>query len=96
MLIFCQNIAGAMRSSIKHAPTLFPSKIEECRLSLKQILNEKRRVSICVKNVNCVVEKESSRFGALKHGEWWIGHGGFPRCMISSIRGFKFLFYGNM
>jgi len=50
MLRFCRNIAEAMRSSVKHTPTL-PSRVEECRLSLKQILNGKRRVSICVKSV---------------------------------------------
>jgi len=54
MLRFCRNIAGVMRSLVKHTSTLFSSRIEECRLSLKQILNGKRRVSICVKRVDCI------------------------------------------
>jgi len=44
-----------MCSSVKH--NLFPSRVEECRLSLKQILNGKRRVSICVKSVDCELPK---------------------------------------
>jgi len=54
MFRLCRDIAGVMHSSVKHTPTLLPSRVEECRLSLKQILNGKRRVSICVKNVDCV------------------------------------------
>jgi len=53
MFRFCQNIARAMRSSVKHTPTFLSSRVEECRLNLKQILNGKR-VSICVKSVDCV------------------------------------------
>jgi len=54
MLRFCRNIAGTMHSSAKDTPTLLPSRVEERQLNLKQILNEKRRVSICVKSVDCV------------------------------------------
>jgi len=39
---------------VKHTPILLPSRVEECRLSLKQILNEKQRVSICVKSVDYI------------------------------------------
>jgi len=52
MLRFCRNIAGAMRSSVKHTPTILPSRVEECQLSLNQTLNGKRHVSICVKSVD--------------------------------------------
>jgi len=33
MFRFYRNIARAMRSSVKHTPTLLPSRVEECRLS---------------------------------------------------------------
>jgi len=67
MLRFCRNIAGAMRSSIKHTSTLLPSRVEECRLSLKQILNGKRHMSIYVKSVDCIAEKESSHSNLCPH-----------------------------
>jgi len=34
MLGFCQNIAGAMRSLVKHTPTLLPSRGEKYRLKV--------------------------------------------------------------
>jgi len=58
MLRFYRNIAGVMRFSVKHPLILLPSRIEEYRLSLKQILNGKRRVSICVKSIDCLKGKQ--------------------------------------
>jgi len=51
MFRFCRNIAGAMSFSVKYTLILFPSRVEECQLSLTQILNGKQRVSICVKSI---------------------------------------------
>jgi len=60
MLRFCRNIAGVIRSSVKHTPTLLPNRIEECRLSLKQILNGKGRVLICVKSVTVLPKRKAT------------------------------------
>jgi len=51
-----------MRSSVKHIPTLLPSRVEECRLSLKQILNGKRRVDLCQKCRQCCLKGKQPKF----------------------------------
>jgi len=61
MLRFCQNTAEAMRSSVKHTPILLSSKVEECRLSLKQIQMESDMYRF-VSKVSTVLLKRKAAF----------------------------------